>query len=439
MKTRMLAVLAAAGSAVACLAGCGSGGSPHVPVPVTIRGVAQHEPAASPRVSAAADTAFGLDLLRAWCRTDPHSNIVLSPESLASGLGMAYQGARGGTARAMARVLHLPAAGSALLADLQARSAALRAMSGPGVRVSSSDEVWADPTLVTRRQYLNDVATGYGAGVRHVSLLRRPARAAAQINKVVSEETRGHIPQLISPSSLRRIGWMLTDALYLKAAWAIPFQADKTASGQFRTAAGQRVSASFVSGGAFRYTHAAGWTAVSLPYRGDRLAMTAMLPGTGSAGPAGCPALTATDLIKITRALAAPVHRGGSQPPGPAGDSRLTGKVDVVLPKVKLSTHASMTDLLTRLGMGVAFHGNADFTGLSPQACCVGLVEHAATLQVGEKGTVASAATAVGLEPSAAPAPLLRVTFNRPYVLLITDTRTGEPLFLARVTDPTAS
>jgi serpin B len=109
----------------------------------------------------------------------------------------------------------------------------------------------------------------------------------------------------------------------------------------------------------------------------------------------------------------------------------------VALPRVRLSTKANLKGLLTGLGLGVVFTSAADFGGLSPQACCIGLVEHAATLQVGEKGTLASAATAVGLMPTAAQAspPL---AFNRPYLLLVTDTRTGEPLFLSRVADPSA-
>ena len=32
----------------------------------------------------------------------------------------------------------------------------------------------------------------------------------------------------------------------------------------------------------------------------------------------------------------------------------------------------------------------------------------------------------------------LSVAFNRPYLMLITDTATGKPLFLARVADPAA-
>jgi serine protease inhibitor len=100
-----------------------------------------------------------------------------------------------------------------------------------------------------------------------------------------------------------------------------------------------------------------------------------------------------------------------------------------------------MRPALERLGMGVAFNQqDADFTGLSPQACCIGFVQQAATLQVGENGTVGAAAAAVGIAASAmiAPPPIT-ITFNRPYLLLITAKATGEPLFLAKVDNPATS
>src|SRR6202044_4200788 len=93
------------------VAGCGSA-QPARPAtaPVIAHGVAFREPIVDPRPYGAADTAFGLDVLGAWCASDPRANLVLSPSSLASGLGMAYLGARGGTAQAMAGVRHLPPA-----------------------------------------------------------------------------------------------------------------------------------------------------------------------------------------------------------------------------------------------------------------------------------------------------------------------------------------
>jgi serine protease inhibitor len=420
-----------AGVAVAALvaAGCGSAPAVRSPSPLVIsRGVAAREPAVNPRPYGAADTAFGLNVLSALCRADPRGNLLLSPASLATGLGMAYLGARGSTARAMAGVLRLPVAGGqALEAGLQARSAALRGLDSPGVTVAGRDQVWADPSLRTLRSYLNAVATGYGAGVRRVPLLHNPGQAAQQINSSIAAATRGQIPRLLSPDSLSGIGWVLTDALYLHAAWATPFQASQTSAGPFTTAAGRRISVKFMHGGDFRTTSAGGWTAVSLPYRGGKLAMVAMLPASGAAG---CPMPPVAALRAITARLA-PRDRASS-PPGPSS------RRAIALPKVNLSSRASLKGLLGRLGMGIAFSPAADFAGLSPQACCIGLVQQAATLRVGEKGTVASAATAVGLAPTAVRLPVQQIVFDRPYLLLVTDTATGEPLFLARVASPAA-
>jgi len=262
---------AAAGAAVTALliAGCGSNSAPP---PVIAHGVAAREPLMNPRPYGTADTALGLDVLSAWCQADPQANLVLSPSSLASGLGMAYLGARGGTARAMAGVLHLPAAGGqALEAGLQARSAALRGLSGPGVTLDASDQVWADPGLPTERSYLNAVATGYDAGVAQAPLLTDPEKARQEINQAIATATHGQIPQLLHPGSLQNIGWVLTDALYMHAAWATPFDPNETSPGPFTTSSGQHVTAQFMTGGQYSAVRAGGWTAVWLPYRGGKL------------------------------------------------------------------------------------------------------------------------------------------------------------------------
>ena len=421
---RMKNELRAAAGLVLALAVAGCGTTTPQPRPVMAHGVALREPLADPRPYGAADTAFGLDTLGAWCRTSPQANLVLSPSSLASGLGMAYLGARGGTAQAMAGVLHLPAVGGqALEAGLQARVAALRRLDGPGVTVDTSDQVWADQSLTTLRSYLNAVATGYDAGVAQVPLLRSPDRAAQEIDQAIAAATHGQIPQLLSPGSLQGIGWVLTDALYLRAAWATPFQASQTSPGPFTTASGRPVSADYMKGGPYATASANGWTAVQLPYRGGQLAMLALLPPVGTSG---CALPTAAQLGTLTARLVT----GGTD----AG----TGIREIALPKVTIRDKTSMKGLLTELGMGVAFTPAADFAGLSPQACCIGLVEQAATLQVGEQGTVASAATAVGIEPTAARPGPPPITFDRPYLMVVTDAATGEPLIMARVTDPAA-
>ncbi len=393
------------------------------PAPVITRGVAAVEPAADPKPFGAADTAFGLDVLKAWCAEYPQQNLVFSPSTLASALGMAYLGARGTTAQAMAQVLHLPTtSAAALAAGLQARAEALADLDAPGVTLSASNEVWADPSLPPLSAYLDAVATGYNAGVGQAPFTTNPQQAANEINKAISADTHGHITQLVQPGMLQDIGWVLTSALYMDAAWATPFNPGQTGSAPFTVAGGEQVTAKFMNGSDFSAATDSGWTAVSLPYKGGKLTMIALLPPSG-AGTCALP--TAAALRTLTA--------GAS---GPAGAANT---VDVSLPKVSLSTQGSLGDMKTvleQLGMGQAFSDAANFTALSPQACCIGFVQQAATLQVGEKGTIGAAAAAAGVIASAARVPQPTVVFNRPYLMLVTDTATGEPLFLAKVANP---
>jgi serpin B len=432
-------VLAAAGLAAA-LAGCAStGGTPSAgpgPAVTVARGVAAVEPAADPRPFGAADTAFGLSVLRAWCAQYPGRNLVFSPSTLASALGMAYLGARGATAAAMARVLDLPAdEGTSLAAGLQARADALGALDGPGVTVSASNRVWADPSLTPLRGYLDAVATGYGAGLAQAPFLTSPVTAASKLNSAVSADTRGHITKLVTPGMLTGVGWVLTSALYLNAKWATPFDPDKTAPAAFTLADGKTVTASYLDGSGFSYAKADGWTAVALPYQGGKLTMTALLPPSGSGS---CALPTEAGLTAVTASLRA----GGTAAVSPGSQGHPGQAATVYLPKVTLDTSGTLGDMksvLDQLGMGQAFTNGADFTGLSPLAGKLAFVQQAATLQVGEKGTVGAAAAAAGISPTAALADPVPVWFDRPYLLLVSAQATGEPLFLAEVADPAAS
>jgi serine protease inhibitor len=429
--------MAAAAGLAAALAGCGrTAATAPAPAAGMTRGVAAVEPAADPRPLGTADTEFGLGVLRAWCAQYPGQNLVFSPSTLASALGMAYLGAKGATAADMARVLHLPLpGGTTLAAGLQARSSALGALGGPGVTLSPSNQVWADPEVPPLRGYLDSVATGYGAGLTQAPFLTNASEAAGQINQTISAETRGHIGKLVTPGMLAGVGWALTSALYLDAKWTTPFDPDKTGPGAFTLAGGKTVTTPYLDGNGFTYAQSSGWTAVSLPYQGGKLTMTALLPPSGAAS---CSLPTQARLAAITASLNA--GGSGAAVRGPAGHVRQTAAI--YLPKVNLAANGRAGDLkpvLDVLGMSRAFTGAADFTGLSPQAGQLAFVQQAATLQVGEKGTAGSAATAVGVSPTAAEYTPVTVRFNRPYLLLVSAKSTGEPLFLAEVANPAAS
>lgn len=406
--------LAAVSLATACGSGKAQGGET-----VTLRGAVAHVPAADPRPYAAADAAFGLNMLKAWCGKDPKANVVLSPSSLSSGLGMVYMAAKGDTATNMAGTLKLPAGDP--LAGLHARNQALKGLGGgKDVTISTSDQVWADKQNKPIASYLDKVATAYDAGLKTLNISGDPEAARKTINDAIKKSTQGKIPELLPKDMVKSdTGWVLTDAVYLKAKWAVEFEKSDTRPEPFTTEAGKAIQPDTMSrSGTLGYAHTAGWTAVDLPYKGGKVSMTALLPDSKAAG---CPGLDAATLQQVTGALR-------------------PSMLDVHLPKVDLKSKGDMKPLLTKLGMGRAFSDDADFTGISPKAGKLQFVQHAATMRVDEEGTEAAAATGSGIEATSARAPIPnKVVFDRPYVLVVRDTQTGLPLFVARVADPSQS
>ena len=321
--------------------------------------------------------------------------------------------------------MHLPAATAAgLLAGLQARDRALGRLDGPGVTVPGADQLWADPSLPPARRYTDAIATGYGAGLGQAPLLHDPAKAAAQIDAAIAATTKGHIPHLLTPGDLASTIFVLTDALYLNARWASPFLPVQRQHRAIRP--GGRPARQ-------RPVHVRHRVRVGGRGRLDRGPAALPRRPAGHAGPAASGRARRVGRIarRVSRAHPATVaalQTGLKTPVGAA----------VEMPKVSLRSRLQLNAILTGLGMGVAFGPEADLSGISPQAAAIGVVVHAATLRVDDAGTVGSAATGVTIVPTAGfGGPTVR--FDRPYLMLITDTQTGEPLFLARVADPDQS
>jgi serpin B len=167
-----------------------------------------------------------------------------------------------------------------------------------------------------------------------------------------------------------------------------------------------------------RYASGSGWQAVELPYAGGSLAMTIVVPD---------------DLATFERSLDA------------ASFARITASlqptdVDLTLPRFKIETKSDLSSVLARMGMPLAFDPDrADFSGITTQEqLYISKVVHQANIAVDEKGTEASAATAVEVAASLAPSKQVTLHVDRPFIFAVRDTNTGAILFLGRVLDPSA-
>ena len=396
-------------AALAALAGCGAADEAvrrGVVVPVLPGGLTAGD-------VATAQSAFGVDLLHALCAADPAGNVLLSPTSAATALALLYPAAAGETATAMGGLLHLPGWSPDLVAATREHTAALdglRSEADPDDdeapdSLQLSNRLFTAPDLAPDPGYLDDLATAFDAGVQQLDVAADPDGATDRVNAVVAEDTRDVIDELFAEPLGSDTRAVLTNAVHLRARWAQPFPA--TAAAPFAAPSGE-VTVDLMSGGSGTARGADGWESVELPYRDGTLAAVAVLPPEG------------TDPCAVEAATLA------------ALDDAAPEQVDVALPRLEVEQHHDLLAPLTALGLPV----QGEWPGLG-EGLEVDEVRQGAYLRVDQEGTEAAAATGVVMTESAL-VPQRLVSFDRPFLFLLTDTATRSPLFVTVVRDPAA-
>jgi len=378
--------------------------------------------AAAQDVRAALD-AFSADLYNILAREQ--GNVVLSPYSVAVALAMTRTGAVGETLTQMDTVLH-----AALSKDLNAGFNALdQALAKrPGkykvgdqtleLELATANRLWGQKDFTFERAFLDTLAKDYGAGMQIVDYKTAHEAARHTINDWVATRTRDRIKDLIPQGVLDALTRLvLTNAIYLKAAWLLPF--DDAVPGAFHRADGSQVQAELMSQSeSLAYGSGDGYQAVRLPYVGG-LSMVVIVPDAGK-------------LSSFERGLDGPTLRR-------IANSLSSAHVTLSMPKFSFRSKAQLKDALSELGMPVAFTARADFSGMTKQEPLeIADVIHQAFIAVDEKGTEAAAATAVIMRATSAPERQIELRIDRPFLFLIQDDETSAILFMGRLADPRA-
>ncbi|MBU1239358.1 serpin family protein, partial [Myxococcota bacterium] len=111
-------------------------------------------------------------------------------------------------------------------------------------------------------------------------------------------------------------------------------------------------------------------------------------------------------------------------------------RVKVFLPRFSISGEYDISWPVEQLGFGWLFSPNGDLSGISAGRTYVSKVKHSAMIKVDEKGTVPAAVTAIFALKNGNPA-YPKIHFNKPFVYIVRDNRTGAILFMGQVVRPT--
>jgi serpin B len=367
------------------------------------------------------NNAFALSLYGQLAQQD--GNLFFSPYSISNALAMTYAGARGETATQMAGTLHfaldqerLHAAFGSLRNEIQG------AGHNRAYQLQTANRLWGQKDYGFLPDFLKATEDNYDAGLIEVDFININAREQARktINTWVEEQTQDKIKDLIKPDILTvDTRLVLTNAIYFKAAWRHPFAPEQTKDGDFTLADGKKVMAKLMHGHVTtNYLQFDSFQALELPYEERDLSMIVLLPNEAEGLPAFEKSLTPANLTKWL-------------------DKLSDHAVNVTLPKFKVTSEFMLKDVLSEMGMPIAFDRHkADFSGMTTrERLRISYVVHKAFVDVNEAGTEAAASTAVVMERYSLPPP---ATFraDHPFVYIIRDNRSGSILFLGRIVNP---
>lgn len=362
-----------------------------------------------------ANNIFAFDFLKEVNAAEEKDNFMVSPVSLSLALGMAYNGAEGETKKAFETVLNYEASkaevnqfNKSLIQNLSS--------STDGSVLEIANSMWIEQTFPVKDVFKQINMNYYNAEVANLDFM--DPKSVDVINGWVSDKTHQKIPTIINETGDNVL--FLINALYFNANWMFQFNEDYTHTESFFPKPDSALDVEMMTmteNLAFAENEL--FTSVIIPYEKEKFSMVVLLPN---------PDMSTDDIIQSLDADSWDQWLGSFE----------TEEVAVKLPKFKLKYKNKLNDELINLGLGIAFTGSADFSGISDIRLLISYVLQKTFIDVKEEGTEAAAVTIIGFETTSIPEePMPRFfTVDRPFLYVIKDNTTGSICFVGKVGEP---
>lgn len=371
----------------------------------------------------AASSRFAFKLYNQVLKQQSGKNTFVSPASVMLALVMTYNGAEGTTREGMARALELEGMS---LDEVNRSFADLKTAlnpTDPKIKLNIANSLWARNGFTLKPEFVKRGKDYYEASLATLNF-DDPA-APDTINAWVSKNTEGKIEKIID-----RIGpnavLFLINAIYFKGQWQFEFDKKKTQPDTFKLPGGQKKDVSMMRAQSENHFYFKGkdFQAIALPYGSGSVSMFIFLPDEQ------------TGLEQFERNLTPENWNTWmtSFRPTPG---------DLMLPRFKVEWEAKLNDSLRALGMAQAFDPqSANFSQMADvnagNKLYISEVKHKTWAEVNEEGTVAAAATSVGVGLTSVQEPRERFVMkvDRPFFFAIRDNKTQVLLFMGSVVNP---
>nr|XP_048287171.1 serine protease inhibitor A3N-like [Myodes glareolus] len=370
---------------------------------------------------ASTNTDFAFRLYKELTMKCSDKNIVFSPFNISAALAVLSLGASNNTLQEILEGLKFNLTETPEADIHREFGHLLHMLSQPGdqVQISTGSAMFVEKRLLILAEFREKARALYHAGASSVDF-QQPHEAKTLINDYVRKQTHGKIKDLISGLDVDTV-MVLVNYIYFKGKWRKPFDPDFTFESDFyldnkRTVKVPMMKLKFLTTPYF-WDEELACTVVELKYTGNASALF-ILPDEGR-------------MQQVEASLQPETLRKWR-------DSLRSRKInEFSLPKFSVSTDYSLQNILPQLGIREVFSTEADLSGITgSKNLRVSQVVHKAVLDVAETGTEAAAATGMLKKGSALLKNPLNVNFNRPFLMIISDTDTQSSLFMTKITNP---
>ncbi|XP_045706140.1 serpin B13-like [Phyllostomus hastatus] len=385
----------------------------------------------------AVTTRFGLDLFKELSKVHK-GNIVFSPVSISTAIGMLLLGARGATAAQLREVL---------FSEQDTESSGIKAEEKEIEKTEEihhqfqmflseinkvtnnhelkiANRLFGEKTYLFLQKYLDYVEKYYHASLEPVDFINAADESRKKINSWVESQTHEKIKDLFPDAALSSsIKLVLVNAVYFKGQWDREFKKEHTKEEEFwldKDTSKPVLMMTQRHTFSFAFLEDLQAKILGIPYKNSELSLFVLLPNDIDGLEKIIDEVSPEELEEWTR-------------PG----QMARRPVDLRLPRFALEDSYDLKAPLAALGMREAFNEHqADYSGMSPRS---GLSAqkflHRSFVVVTEEGTEATAATGASYGVSSGPS-YETVHCDHPFLFLIRHNTSNGVLFFGRFSSP---
>lgn len=324
---------------------------------------------------------FGHDLLLAVNSQQKDATIFISPLSVNVALLMAASGSNDRTLADFVKTLHLgdiTSSDSILKFEGTLTDGYKRENAIPLYKLANS--LWISDKFEIYKSYIDSVKNSFNSKVEVANF--SASKTVTDINTWISEETNGLIKKMIQTIDGREVMFLI-NTVYFKQKWAIVFKPDKSKEGNFTLLNGAVKRSMFMhSSEKYAYFSAGDVSAALLRFELKQASLLILLPKAK-----GDQALLDVANKYLTHQGVVGILSGTK-----------SQKLNLALPRFKLSYSISLKNTLKAMGLESAFSDSANFSFISKTQIKISDVIHQSVLRIDENGVEAAAATVVRMK-----------------------------------------